>query len=97
MMGAPTMKTAVSPAPTLPPGLAACRAILGGESDPFAHEWDSLAESERTFWLSVARLNRFDASKPWRYLTGDTRCRIKNALYRAANRASLLLKSGVPA
>lgn len=88
---------AVSPAPTLPPGLAACRAILGGESDPFAHEWDSLAESERTFWLSAARLNRFDARKPWRDLSGDTRCRIKNALYRAAQRASVLLAAGVPA
>lgn len=100
MMGTPGMRSAqlaVSPAPTLPPGLAACRAILGGESDPFAHEWDSLAESERTFWLSAARLNRFDARKPWRDLTGDTRCRIKNALYRAAQRAKLLLAAGVPA
>lgn len=90
-MSARDLPAAVSPALTLPPGLAACRAILGGESDPFAHEWDSLDENERTFWLGAARLNRFDARKPWRELAGDTRCRIKNALFRAAQRASVLL------
>jgi hypothetical protein len=76
-------------------GIARCRAILGGEADPFAYVWDTIIpEDERVFWLGAARLNRFDSRKPWRDLPGDTRCRLKNALYRAASRASVLLAAG---
>jgi len=78
----------------LPAGLAACRRIVGGEADPFAHEWDTLPESERVFWLGVSRQDRFLSTKPWRELSGDARCRIKNGLFRAASRASVLLAAG---
>lgn len=73
--------------------LAECRAILGGSHDPMARVWDSLTPEERAFWLAAARLNRFDAGRAWVDLSGDARCRIKNALFRAAERASVLLKA----
>lgn len=72
-------------------GLARCRQIMGGESDPFAAEWDCLPESERDFWLNLCHLSRFDARKRWRDLSGDARCRIKSGMYRAARRAGVLL------
>ncbi len=73
--------------------LAQCRAILGGTHDPMAREWDGLTGEERAFWLGAARLNRLDAGRAWADLSGDTRCRIKNALFRAAQRAEVLLRA----
>lgn len=79
--------------PAGPANVAAMRAIVGGEADPFAYEWNHLDEAERKFWLGVARQSHHLAAKKWADLSGDVRCRIKNALYRAANRAALLLKA----
>lgn len=73
--------------------LAECRAILGGAADPMGREWDSLTSDERSFWLGAARLHRLDAGRAWADLSGDTRCRIKNALFRAAKRAEVLLRA----
>lgn len=73
--------------------LAECRAIVGGMADPFAAVWNGLPESERSFWLRVARQSHHLAAKKWADLSGDVRCRVKNGLYRAAERASILLKA----
>lgn len=77
--------------------IAAQRAIVGGEADPFASEWDALPEAERAFWLQVSRQSTHYAKPPWRDVPGSIRCTIKANLYRAASRASLLLKAGAAA
>lgn len=75
----------------IPPGLIAARAILGGEGDPFTHEWASMPEVERAFWLMVSRRSQHYAKARWPDIPGEVRCTLKANLYRAANRAALLL------
>lgn len=76
--------------------IAAQRAIVGGESDPFAYEWGRIDKLERQFWCRAARQDIWLSEKPWQEIPGDARCKIKNGLYRAAQRASLLLASQAP-
>lgn len=76
----------------LPPGLSACRAVIGGEADPFAAVWRDIPETEQAFWLTVSRCSKWHAGKPWRDIPGDIRCKIKANLYRAAKRAADLLE-----
>lgn len=76
--------------------IARCREALGlpGTSDPLAAEWDGLTEHERRFWLRMSRQSEALALRPWRTYSGDVRCILRNNLYRAASRASVLLKAG---
>lgn len=97
-MSARDLPAAVLPAPTMPAGLAACRAIVGGEADPFASVWADMPETERAFWLSASRRSTHYAKAKWPAIPGEVRCTIKANLYRAANRAAVLLASqGRPA
>lgn len=75
----------------LPPGLIAARAILGGEGDPFTAEWRGMPEVERAFWLSASRRSVLFAKAEWTAIPGEVRCTIKANLYRAAQRAAVLL------
>lgn len=81
----------------LPPGLTACRRIVGGEADPFAAVWRDLPEVERAFWLNVSRRSIHYAKSDWQAVPGEVRCTIKANLYRAAQRAAVLLAAGAPA
>ena len=75
----------------LPPGLAACRKIIGGESDPFHSVWRDLPKEERAFWLSCSRRSVLYSERIWQDIPGEVRSVIKNNLYRAAKRAEFLL------
>lgn len=76
---------------SVPAGLIAARAILGGEGDPFTFEWSQMPEVERAFWLSVSRRSQHYAKARWPDIPGEVRCTIKANLYRAARRAAVLL------
>lgn len=76
--------------------IAKQRAIVGGESDPFAYEWGRIDKIERQFWCRAARQDVWLSEKPWKEIPGDARCKIKNGLYRAAQRAAVLLASSAP-
>jgi hypothetical protein len=79
----------------LPPGLTACRKVIGGECDPFAAVWRDMPEAERAFWLSASRRStHYAKADAWASVPGEVRCTIKANLYRAANRASVLLAAG---
>jgi hypothetical protein len=75
----------------LPAGLIAARAILGGEGDPFTQEWAAMPEVERGFWLMVSRRSQHYAKARWPDIPGEIRCTLKANLYRAAQRAAVLL------
>lgn len=79
-----------------PEAVAKQRAIVGGEADPFAYEWSLIDKLERQFWCRAARQDIWLSEKPWKDIPGEARCRIKNGLYRAAQRASVLLASSAP-
>lgn len=61
--------------------------------DPMAREWLALDVEEREFWLKVSRLDRHLAPLKWAELPPEVRDKIKNNLYRAAQRAALILAS----
>lgn len=75
----------------LPPGLVKSREILGGEGDPFSHEWSQMPETERGFWLRASRRSEYYAKAKWTEIPGEVRCTLKANLYRAAQRAAVLL------
>lgn len=75
----------------LPPGLVKAREILGGEGDPFTAVWREMPESERVFWLRASRRSEHYGKAKWPEIPGDVRCTIKANLYRAAQRAAVLL------
>jgi hypothetical protein len=81
----------------LPPGLTACRKVIGGECDPFAAVWRDMPEVERAFWLQASRRSPHYAKSEWLAVPGEVRCTIKANLYRAANRAADLLAAGAGA
>ena len=72
--------------------LAKCRAIIGGEADPFSVEWREMSHGEREFWLKASRLSvRWAREDSWTSIPSEDRARVKSVLYRAARRAEALL------
>jgi hypothetical protein len=72
-----------------------CLAIVGGVHDPVAAAWDSLAYTQRLFWLKACRLPGRLANVPWQRMEGDAHCVIKNNLYRAGRLADAILAGTV--
>lgn len=67
-------------------------ARVGGGADGMAAEWRSMSIGERAFWLRVSKLPvGFAQQGEWRALSGHVRCTVKNNLWRAANRAAVIL------
>jgi hypothetical protein len=56
-----------------------------------------MPEVERVFWLQASRRSTGYAKAEWTAIPGEVRCTIKCNLYRAANRAAVLLAAGAAA
>jgi hypothetical protein len=72
--------------------LAKAAELYCRSGDPFAPSWDGMTETERDFWLGASRLPRRWAAFPRSAIPPEVRDRVKNYLYRAAERAKVLLK-----
>lgn len=72
--------------------IAKCRAIIGGEFDPFGPVWDAMLPEKRRFWLHYSGQGGRLSGKLWRELPGDARCRIKAQIYRGAAEMVHLVK-----
>lgn len=72
-------------------GIAAARAIIGGEHDPFGAVWAEMPEVKRRFWLHYSRLSERYSTYKWTAVPGEHRAVIKNNLYRGAVELQSLL------
>lgn len=64
----------------LPAGAAAlaqCRAMLGGEFDPFGRFWDQSDRAARSVLLRIAGQPAFCESRQWSELAAEARASIK--------------------
>lgn len=75
--------------------LVECRAVLGGERDPFRAVWDERAtDKDRRMLLAMAGRSRFDqqvlAGKAWTDLKPEVRTDIKGGLGKFSSWAARL-------
>jgi hypothetical protein len=70
--------------------LAHCRAIVGGEHDPFSAVWRDMPERERAFWLQFSNLSTLYKAAEWGAIPGAAKCTLRNTLYRGAKRLQVV-------